>query len=219
MDLEWRSIPALIDSSAARFPAGEALVDGDLRLSLPELAGAARRATAAVIATGLEPGDRAAIWAPNIAEWVLAALGVVGAGGVLVPMNTRFKGEEAAYILGKSRARLLFTVNEFLGTDYVPMLQPSGLPDLDRVVVLRGRPMGATPWEDVLRAGAGVSDAEVDRRMAAVGPDDVSDIIFTSGTTGRPKGVVTTHGQTLRVFAEWSSIVGLVEGDRYLVVN
>ncbi|MDQ3146075.1 MAG: AMP-binding protein, partial [Actinomycetota bacterium] len=100
-DLEWGSIPGLVRSSAERFPDGEALVDGDVRLSFPALADAAERATAAVIAAGLAPGERAALWAPNIGEWVVAALGILGAGGVVVPLNTRFKGEEAGFVLAR----------------------------------------------------------------------------------------------------------------------
>src|SRR5258708_1804966 len=118
-DLEWGSIPKLVRSSAARFGDLEALVDGEVRLNFSELAEAVHLGTRGVIDLGLEPGERAAIWAPNIAEWVVAALAVLSAGGVLVPLNTRFKGSEAAYILGKSGARLLFTVTDFLGTDYV----------------------------------------------------------------------------------------------------
>jgi acyl-CoA synthetase (AMP-forming)/AMP-acid ligase II len=110
------------------------------------------------------------------------------------------------------------TVTGFLGTDYVGML--AGVEGVESVVVLRGEaPTGTTAWTDLLAGGADVADEEVARRSAAVGPDDPSDVIFTSGTTGRPKGVVTTHGQTLRAFDDWSRIVGLREGDRYLVVN
>jgi acyl-CoA synthetase (AMP-forming)/AMP-acid ligase II len=74
-------------------------------------------------------------------------------------------------------------------------------------------------WPDYLSGADKVEPAEVDDRVAGVGPDDLSDIIFTSGTTGRPKGVMTTHAQTLRVFRSWAEIVGLTRGDRYLIVN
>jgi acyl-CoA synthetase (AMP-forming)/AMP-acid ligase II len=221
-DLEWGTIPRLVEVSAARFGEREALVDGDTRLTFSQLHEAAATAVRAAMAAGIEPGDRAAIWAPNMHEWALAALGVVGAGGVLVPINTRFKGQEAGYVLAKSGARALFTVSGFLDLDYVGMLASAGvdLPALRRVVVLRGdAPAGTVAWGDHLAGGDRVEPGEAAKRAESVGGGDLSDIIFTSGTTGRPKGVTATHAQSLRVFADWSAIVGLVEGDRYLVVN
>ena len=125
-DLEYRTLPALVRASAERFPELDGLVDGELRLTFPQLAARIEEASRAFIAAGLEAGDRVAIWAPNIAEWVLAAFGALGTGGVIVPLNTRFKGPEAAYVLERSGARFLCTVNGFLGTDYVAMLRDSG---------------------------------------------------------------------------------------------
>ena len=96
------------------------------------------------------------------------------------------------------------------------------LPDLQKLIVIRGDEGDHTSWAEFLDAGVdreGENAAEVEARIAELGSNDISDLIFTSGTTGRPKGVVATHGQTLRVFAEWSSIVGLRHRDRYLVVN
>ncbi len=219
-DLEYRSVPGLVAAVAERFGDREAVVDGDLRLSFAGLAELAEASTRSAIAAGIEPGDRAAIWAPNIHEWIAAALGVLGAGGVLVPLNTRFKGREAADILGRSRARALFCVSGFLGNDYPAMLAGFDLPDLAHVVVLRGDvPDGAVGWGDWLSAGRAVSPADARQRSAAIAPEDLSDVLFTSGTTGRPKGAMCTHAQTLRVFETWSEIVGLRAGDRYLVIN
>src|SRR5688572_28115089 len=109
-DLEWGSIPALARAAAAAHGDAEAIVAGDVRLSFRALADAADEAGRAFIAAGIEPGDRVAIWSPNIAEWVVALLGLQSAGAVVVPLNTRYKGGEAAFILGRSRARLLLTV-------------------------------------------------------------------------------------------------------------
>jgi HIP---CoA ligase len=221
-DLEWASVPGLVAGAADRFGDAEAIVDGPLRLSFAGLAETAEASTRSAIAAGLEPGDAAAVWAPNIHEWIAAALGVLGAGGVLVPLNTRFKGREAADILGRSRARVLFCVNGFLGNDYPALLAAAGvdLPQLQKIVVLRGdAPAGTQSWSDWLNAGTEVPVTEARKRWSAVSAEDLSDIIFTSGTTGRPKGVMTTHAQTLRVFDTWADVVGLRAGDRYLVIN
>ena len=210
-DLEWGSVPGLLQSTVERFGDREGIVDGDVRLTFAELADASRQAAEALVASGIEPGDRVSIWAPNIVEWVVALLGVHLAGAVTVPLNTRFKGEEAAYILAKSGARLVFTVQGFLDTDYVGMLRGAGV-DVP-VVVLRGdAPDGTTSWDSFLARAAGAP-------LPTVTADDLSDVMFTSGTTGKPKGVMTTHGQSLRAFETWSDVIGLREGDRYLIVN
>jgi len=221
-DLEWGTIPGLLDEAAERFGAREAVVDGDVRLTFAELRWAIREAASAAIAAGIEHGDRVAIWAPNTHEWIVAALGALTAGAVLVPINTRFKGREAAFVLNKSRARLLFTVRWFLDVDYCEMLQSCGVetPELQSIVVFRGDPArGTESWTEFLARGSDIDDSEIDKRVAAGSPDDIGDLIFTSGTTGQPKGVMASHAQSLRVFDTWSSIVGLREGDRYLIVN
>jgi acyl-CoA synthetase (AMP-forming)/AMP-acid ligase II len=219
-DLEWGTTPRLLRSAAERFGASDALVDGDVRLTFEQLADAALDAGRAFVAAGLEPGDRVAIWSPNVWEWVVAVLGLQSAGGVVVPINTRYKGTEAAYLLQRSRARILVTVNGFLGNDHLAMLAGHDLPNLEGTVVLRGDvPSGSVSWDDFVAAGASVDAAEVEGRVAALTPDDVSDILFTSGTTGDPKGAVCTHGQVVRAFADWASVVGLRHGDRYLVIN
>src|SRR5215204_3568969 len=226
-DLEWGTTPRLLQSSAERFSAREAIVDvSDGRtLSFAGLATAVHDAARAFLAMGIERGDRVAIWAPNVWEWVVAALGLHSAGAVLVPLNTRFKGREAAYILGKSRAKVLVTITGFLDTEYVALLGEAvdvgtELPDLEAIVVLRGdAPAGTRSWADFLDAGSRVDSSLADARAQAVEPGDLSDILFTSGTTGNPKGAMLTHAQTLRAYRDWSEVVGLQEHDRYLIVN
>jgi acyl-CoA synthetase (AMP-forming)/AMP-acid ligase II len=221
-DLEWGSIAGLVRSAAERYGTAEAVVDGRTRVSYEELGERVERAAAACLAAGVEPGDRVAIWAPNTLDWIVSALGAVTAGAVLVPLNTRFKGTEAAYVLARSRAKLLFITGTFLGTSYVASLRRAEveLPDLERVVVLAdAAPEDYTTWKDFLAEGESVSTAEVRARAAGLSPADPSDIIYTSGTTGAPKGAVITHAQTLRCYGIWADLAGLREGDRYLIVN
>src|SRR5271166_2061930 len=120
-------------------------------MTYAQLAAEVSRFTRALMASGVSPGDRVAIWAPNCAEWVVAALGSLGAGAVLVTLNTRFKGGEAAYILRASGSTTLCTVEGFLGNDYPALLAGEDLGTLARVVVLRGPQAAASGTS---RAGA-----------------------------------------------------------------
>jgi acyl-CoA synthetase (AMP-forming)/AMP-acid ligase II len=195
MTSTWDTIPEMVLSTADRFGDAEAVVDGDLRLTFTQLCDRIRTAAGAYIDAGITKGDRAAIWAPNSANWIIAAFGLLAAGGTLVPVNTRFKAAEAADIITRSGAKLVLTQPGFLGNDYET---PPSVRNID---------LGS----DFLASG---SPAEV--KVAA---DDVADIIFTSGTTGRPKGVMMPHAPTLRLYAEWNELAGTREGDRYLIVN
>ncbi|MFJ5264396.1 FadD3 family acyl-CoA ligase [Streptomyces sp. NPDC088387] len=224
-DVEWGSIPGLVRAAAERYADTEAVVEGRTRISYAELGARVERSAAACVANRIVPGDRVAIWAPNTLDWIVAALGAVSAGAVLVPLNTRFKGGEAADVLRRSGARLLFVTGTFLGTSYVASLRRAvaegpGLPDLEQVVVLSDdAPAEFRTWKDFLASGDGVSGEEVAARVGGLDGSAPSDIVFTSGTTGRPKGAVITHAQTLRAYAIWAELAGLRHGDRYLIVN
>jgi HIP---CoA ligase len=218
----WQSIPAMAAAAAERFGDRPAAVDGDTRLTYAELDDRSRTFGAALVASGIDAGERVALWAPNSAEWIVAVLGLLRAGAVLVPVNTRFKGTEAADVLARSRARALVTVTDFLGTDYLALLDAAGaeLPDLTTVVVVRGKaPAGAEPWDGFLARATDEARVDIDRRSADITADYPSDVLFTSGTTGQPKGVVMTHGRTLGVATDWVAMTGLGADDRYLMVN
>ncbi len=120
------------------------------------------------MATEIQPGDRIALWAPNSLAWIQVGLAVHCAGGVLVPVNTRFKGAEATDLIRRSGARLVFTVSDFLGTDYAALVRGHhDIPSLEEIVVVTGRAEeGSVSFEDFLARGDKVTDSQ---RAAARG--------------------------------------------------
>ncbi len=191
----WETIPEMVLSAADRFGDAEAVVDGPLRLSFTELVERIRKASGAFAEYGVGKGDRVALWAPNSADWIVAAFGIMNAGGVLVPVNTRFKAEEAADVVARSGAKAVMVQKGFLGQDFSVALN---VPTVDIASDFLG---SGTPYQ-----------CDVDGH-------DVSDVIYTSGTTGRPKGAMMNHGQTLRMYEEWATLADLRERDRYLMIN
>lgn len=220
-DERWGTIGGLLDDAVERFADRTAVHDVGVDWSFRDLGDIVDEIARGLVARRISHGDRVAIWAPNVPEWIPMALAVHRIGAVLVPLNTRYKGREAAWILRTSRARLLCTVTGFLDTDYPALLRESGeeIPHLESTVLLRGHTEGTSSLAELIEEGTHVSDVEYARRRSGVSPEDLSDIMFTSGTTGHPKGVMSTHAQSLRAFDAWSRLVGLGEQDRYLVVN
>jgi HIP---CoA ligase len=229
------TIPAAVDGAAAQFgertaiaePGGPRLTYGDLQARVREVAGA-------FIAVGVEPGDRVAIWSPNTHQWVLGALGALYAGAALVPVNTRFTGPEALDVISRSGARALLVADHFLGADRLAALYAAAAKEpgkaLDRLNTVVHVPTGLSPaasadgrpeplaWTEFERLGTGHMEAAT-ARAAAVEPEQVSDILFTSGTTGRSKGAMSAHRQSLGVARAWAECGQVTSADRYLVVN
>ncbi|MFJ5986784.1 FadD3 family acyl-CoA ligase [Lentzea sp. NPDC092896] len=195
-----QTVSAVLDRAAASYIDAEALVDGEVRLTWLELRSAVLDAARALAGMGVLPGDRVALCAPNSSHWVVAALGALRAGAALVPINTRFTATETLDVLRRSAARALVVEGEFLGRDREAELRALS-PDLPSVVRL------PASW---VATGVDLPDLT---------EDQLCDVMFTSGTTGRSKGAMSAHRQSLGVAGAWAACGELTSADRYLIVN
>ena len=208
-----RTLPAVLRAAADAFGEHAAYVEGDRTVSFRGLLDDVRAVARGYVALGLRPGGRVVVWAPNSVDWVVAALAVSYAGGVLVPANSRYTGHEVAEIVDRTAATLVVVADGFLGRTQVADLRAaSPLTSVRQVIGIAG-------LDAVVGSGEGTPADEVEARADAVAPDDVADILFTSGTTGRPKGAMSAHRQTVGVARAWGELGGVTADDRYLVIN
>ncbi|MDT0201612.1 FadD3 family acyl-CoA ligase [Nocardioides sp. AE5] len=237
-----QTLPAAVREAAAQYADHPAVVDGDTTLTFASLRQQVRDAARGYVALGVRPGDRVAIWAPNTWHWIVAGLAVSHAGATLVPLNTRYKGHEVIDVLDRTGATLAIIADGFLGRSQVDELQAAagelrdagdlgtegevvaGLPGLRAIVRISddaapGNPPGTVAFVDLASVGASVSDDQVDAIADAVTGDDIADILFTSGTTGRSKGVLSAHSQTISASAVWAATGQVSDADRYLVIS
>ncbi len=212
--------------AARTFGTAPAVADGAVRLDWTDLLESVQDVARALIARGVRVGDRVAIWAPNTHHWVIAALAAHYAGAALVPLNTRYVAGEAADVLRRVRAKALFIAGSFLGRDRLEELRAAASDlGIDTVVVIPVEPgtentdIAALDWSELAIVAEQVTVAEAENRAAAVRPDDISDILFTSGTTGRSKGTLVAHRQALAVVRAWAECATLRRADRYLVIS
>jgi HIP---CoA ligase len=211
-----QTIPAALDHIARQLPDHNALVTPDRTLTFGELRNEVRRAAAAMISLGVQSDDRVAIWSPNTWHWVIACLATHYAGATVVPLNTRYTAAEATDILARTDTPLLVAMGEFLGADRIAGLDHAALPYLRHIVRVPVDAEDGT-WDEFIDHGSDLDAA--DARAAAVRPDDVSDVLFTSGTTGRSKGVLCAHRQSLAGSAAWAACGKITSDDRYLCIN
>jgi HIP---CoA ligase len=249
------TIPAALARAARDHADSPALAEPDgPRLSYRQLHEQVTLVSRALMAEGVDAGDRVAIWSPNTHHWVLSALGALSVGATLVPVSTRFTGLEALDVISRSGAGVLVVAGWFLGIDRYAKLRaaastiksqprpspPNAIdsgPSLKRLRLVIRLPIEAAPeagpatsqtddpgtaaidWQHLAGRASQVPPPQAEARAAAVGPEDVADILFTSGTTGRSKGAVSTHQQDLGVATAWAECAQLTSDDRYLVVN
>ena len=229
----WETLGRMFADIAGRHAARTAVIDGNRSLSYGELNQNVRALAKALIAAGLEKDDLVTCWAPNSWRWVVLAHAVWLAGGIMVPISSRLKLFEAGPLLEKTQAKFLFTVGECAGLHFVDEIEKtygpaSGdalfgkLPSLRHLVRLDldyGAGGKGEGFADFSERGSGVSDRALDARERLIQPDDVCEVMFTSGTTGAPKGVQLDHAQLMRAYWGWTGLGSLEPSDNYLVIT
>jgi len=204
------TVPGLVRRAAEHFGDATAYSMDGRTLTFAELHDQVRRTAAAYRRHGVQPGARVILWAPNSIDWVVAGLAATYAGGVLVPANSRYTAHEVADLIERTDATSVIVANGFLGRTQIADLR--AVAPMAPVIDLAD--IGA------LAAQADEADiAAVEAAADAIKPDDIADILFSSGTTGRPKGVLTAHSQTVAAAESWSAVGEVSSADRYLVIS
>ena len=224
-DLMRTTVGDLLDERASQFPENEVLVDipQGKRFTYREFTGQVNRLAKGFMKLGLQKGDHAALWAPNSSQWIITQFAVAKIGAVLISVDINYQLEQLDYLLRQSDSRCLVTVEGTKGSENIEMVKRlrsgeanrSPLPELKNVVLISDRPQeGMFRWTDILDMGQGVSDRELVERQHAFRDNDIVTILYTSGTTGAPKGVMSTHFGVINTTAASSENQKLTENDR-----
>jgi fatty-acyl-CoA synthase len=216
---EKQTLGSLPERAVRRWGTREALSFQGRRWSFAELSEGVDRVARGLMALGVAPGETVALWMLNRPEWIEAMYAVMGIGAILLPVNTRFRGSDAAYVLGHSEATTLLLAARSGPVDYLGMVREikEKLPHLQRIVALGDDlPSSVVAWEAMLAAGTAVDAAAQRERADAVDPDAVAFLLYTSGTTGFPKGVLHDHS-IVRNVVERASRMGITPADAILM--
>jgi fatty-acyl-CoA synthase len=227
------TIGELLDQVSERLPNKEGMVYADraVRYTYRELQQAADQVAKALIGMGIKKGEKIALWATNVPQWVLLQLGSAKMGAILVTVNTAYQSSELEYLLKQSDSVALFLVENYKQLDYIDTLsrvlpelvglsadKPYTLPKVPKlrhgIVLSDNSHPGLMKWTDFLRFGEGVSDAILEEYQAETQPEDVINIQYTSGTTGFPKGVMLSHNNIVNNANAVADAMNLTEEDR-----
>jgi acyl-CoA synthetase (AMP-forming)/AMP-acid ligase II len=216
-----RTLSSVLRDTTSKFPNRPAILDpGGRRLTYAELDQEASRLARGLLDLGVGKGDKVGLWMPNNPEWVVAYFAIARVGAVVVPMNTRYKTHEVEYILGNSEATTLFAVDSFVGIDYLSMIDEirPKLPNLKHVVIVGKTGKDMHRWDDVVARGTRLlADGKLEAREKLCDPKDNVFILYTSGTTGNPKGAMLSHHNIAKNAEQVTEVLRASEKDAFLL--
>ena len=215
-----RTLSQVLSQTAARYPERPVIVDGENNITYRELSARVDHLAHGLIELGVEKGEKVGLWMPNIPEWVIAYFAIARIGAVVVPMNTRYKPHEVQYILDNSEATTLFMVDTFVGIDYREMIADvrQQLPRLKNVIVAGEKGSDMHSFSEVESLGAGLLDDDrLAQREAMCDPQDNVFILYTSGTTGNPKGAMLSHHNIAENAKQVTGVLHATEKDVFLL--
>lgn len=232
MEIRRTTVGDLLNEVASKFPDHEALVDisKGVRFSYREFLSVVNRMAKGFLKLGIKKGEHVALWAPNCWEWIVAEFAIAKIGAVLVSVDTNYQTQQLEYLLRQSDSRSLIMTEGLMGSEYIEIirelcpevensnpgqLNSRNLPELKHLILISERSYpGMFRWSDVLGMGMEVSDHELTEQQISSQYDDVVTLLYTSGTTGAPKGVMSPHFGIINTSIASAEIQKLTEKDR-----